>query len=548
MTRELNLADIQGNIVRAYGAYGFARARYFFLHIDNARVGRAFVDAVRRKVTTAERWSRGGSDHENTANYIERPKVTLNISFTFKGLTALELPTRTLQELPDEYIEGMAMRHHILGDTNQSAPGEWDQVWLNSNQPGSKDEVHIWISMNALVDSHGKVAEALDEQTDWLRELCEAGGGVRLLFGNGPEGLDYQDAGANLIKRDDGIVQPSNREHFGYADGFGNPVFHGQFAPDKEKVAVVGRGKIMPDQSWQPLAAGEFILGHPDESQGLPTTSKPWEFTNNGTFMVYRKLHENTKSFADFIDQMAEQYAVMMDVAKDEARETVMAKMVGRWPNGVPLSVAPTYADKLAFDEKYKGREIDREIDKKYRVALRDFKFADDLEGFKCPVSAHMRRANTRDMLDPKVTSKDPRDWSGSALNKRRRILRRGLPYGKFDEGSSDSAEHGIVFIAICASLFRQFEFVQQQWMQYGLDFNVGNETCPIIGNHGPDQQAGYHGQESNFVIAADPKSGKPPFVCPNPPQFVTTRGGDYFFLPSMTALEMIAMGSIDPT
>ena len=58
----------------------------------------------------------------------------------------------------------------------------------------------------------------------------------------------------------------------------------------------------------------------------------------------------------------------------------------------------------------------------------------------------------------------------------RRRILRRGLPYGKHDPGNpSDDGERGIIFMAICASLFRQFELVQQQSIQYGLDFNVGN-------------------------------------------------------------------------
>jgi hypothetical protein len=31
-------------------------------------------------------------------------------------------------------------------------------------------------------------------------------------------------------------------------------------------------------------------------------------------------------------------------------------------------------------------------------------------------------------------------------------------------------------------------------------------------------------------------------------PQFVETRGGEYFFVPSMTALRMIAQGLVDPT
>ncbi len=125
-------------------------------------------------------------------------------------------------------------------------------------------------------------------------------------------------------------------------------------------------------------------------------------------------------------------------------------------------------------------------------------------------------------------------------MNKRRRILRRGLPYGEHDPGNpSDDGEHGIIFMAICANLFRQFEFVQQQWIQYGLDFNVGNDTCPIIG---------HHEEGSKFVIASDPETGKPPFICADLKPFVTTRGGEYFFLPSLTALRMIAMGVIDPT
>ncbi len=142
-------------------------------------------------------------------------------------------------------------------------------------------------------------------------------------------------------------------------------------------------------------------------------------------------------------------------------------------------------------------------------------------------------------MLDPFLYAEDPAKRGGSVLNNRRRMLRRGLPYGAAREDGDDTDEHGIVMLAACANLFRQFEFVQQQWMQYGLDFNSGNDTCPIIGNHDA---------ESKFVIASDGASGKPPFFCSGMPQFVETRGGDYFFVPSMTALRMIASGLVDPT
>jgi deferrochelatase/peroxidase EfeB len=132
-------------------------------------------------------------------------------------------------------------------------------------------------------------------------------------------------------------------------------------------------------------------------------------------------------------------------------------------------------------------------------------------------------------------------------LNNRRRILRRGLPYGVAPpDATDDRGEHGIVMLVVCASLFRQFEFVQQQWINYGLDAQAGNDTCPLVGNHSPGNKL--TGPKAKFVIPADPDKGHPPFIVEGIPQFVETHGGDYFFIPSMTALRMIGMGTVDPT
>ena len=80
---------------------------------------------------------------------------------------------------------------------------------------------------------------------------------------------------------------------------------------------------------------------------------------------------------------------------------------------------------------------------------------------------------------------------------------------------------------------------MQQQWINYGLDANAGNDTCPIAGNRKGD---------AKFIIPVDPKGGETPFICADIPQFVEMRGGDYFFMPSLTALRMIGMGTVDPT
>ena len=51
-----------------------------------------------------------------------------------------------------------------------------------------------------------------------------------------------------------------------------------------------------------------------------------------------------------------------------------------------------------------------------------------------------------------------------------------------------------------------------------------------------------------SMVVQVAKNDPKPPFICCHIPRFVETRGGEYFFMPSMTALRMIGAGSIDPT
>jgi deferrochelatase/peroxidase EfeB len=556
--RELNLADIQGGILRAYGRLGFPKARFFFLTVHDAAKGRDFVEALRPFVTTGARWvnpnrgepllrtrhpkltdairAQGIEDYQGEVQLV-KPKVAINVAFSFLGLLALEVPTRTLRGMPDEFIDGMEKRAPMLGDT------PWletrDAIWKRAGMA----PVHILVSMNAEMDDAGAAVPELETQTQWLLGLCAASeGGVELLSGHGPTGAQYQDSSA-VLREDGGKAAPTNKEHFGLSDGFGDPVFIGQYGPKAEAIKQIGGGKLLPDRSWAPLATGEFLLGYPDEAQEIPGAAMPIEFSRNGTFMAYRKLHENVASFANYIKAQGEAYARVMGVADvAEAHATVSAKLVGRWDDGVPLMAAPDFAAWQAFNAELAAAQQAGDKVKLAEIALEyvNFTYRADPSGSACPVTSHLRRVNTRDMLDPRFASPDPKAWMGSALNNRRRILRRGLPYGSVDPANpTDEGEHGIVFQAVCASLFRQFEFVQQQWVQYGLDFNVGSDTCPIVGNH--DGAA-------KFVIATDPNGSGAPFICERVPQFVEPRGGEYFFVPSLTALRMIGMGIVDPT
>lgn len=457
----LNATDIQGFVLRGYN---LPVARYLFLHFEDILKARSLIGRLLHKVTTGQNWDNG------------KPPSTLNIAFTHLGLVALDLPDATLLTFPVEFQQGMKKRAGILGDIGQNAPDHWDECWRTNR-------IHAWIGINA------QSPVVLEAACAEVMGLFEETGGATL--------LGSQDAAAVVI---DG--KPTTREHFGFTDGFGNPDYLGV-----ERSSQPGQGKLMPDGSWAPLATGELLLGYADEAGELPVAPVPHLLASNGTFMVYRKLHQNLATFRAYLDEHATRYS--------GGKEKLAAKFIGRWRDGTPIELSPDRPDaSIALDP-------DRST---------NFTYSPDPEGTRCPIGAHVRRVHPRDAFG-----------FNSKLIDRRRITRRGLPYGRFaaeGEEASDQEERGVIFMALNASISRQFEFVQQQWIEYGNDAHLGSEKDMLMGNHGG---------QGRFVVQGDTSAANPPFVCSGLPNFVELRGGDYFFLPSITALGMISMGLVDP-
>jgi deferrochelatase/peroxidase EfeB len=549
MAVALDLADIQGNILSAYGKQGFPKGRFMTLHVDDAANGRNFVTALLPAVTTALRWHSQRAKIPVGAVPISRPEVAVNIAFSWYGLLALGIPTRTLRGMPDEFIDGMMARARMLGDDFSGSDWKqsWDEVWTAAKTARAVDPktVHLLITLNAQMNPDGRAVAALDAMTRSIESLCQSVGGVQILSGHnrpGQPSARYQDLSALSIRLKDGTIVPSSKEHFGFTDALGDPVFEAQYPDGFEKEAAKGNGAVDGAGNWRPLATGEFLLGYPDEAQEIAGAAMPLDFSRNGAFMAYRKLHQNVVAFRMFMTETAARFGAVFGINNPcDALETLMAKLAGRWSDGVPVSLAPTADDWRKFNARYPdvSPETDQGGYQQRSRALVDFTYGDDRQGYKCPITSHLRRVNTRDGMAPT-------GHEGSVLNNRRRIIRRGLPYGDSSPGVPDSAEHGVVMLVVCASLFRQFEFVQQQWINYGLDANAGNDTCPLVGNH--SSGGGNRGPKAKFVIPSDPEAGRPPFIVEGIPQFVETRGGEYFFVPSMTALRMIGMGVVDPT
>jgi deferrochelatase/peroxidase EfeB len=547
----LDLADIQGNILTAYGKQGFPKGRFITLHVDDAAKGRKLVNALLPEVTTALRWPSLRAKIPAGAVPVPRPQVAVNMAFSWCGLLALGIPTRTLRGMPDEFIDGMMARAPMLGDdfSGRDWKLSWDEVWtaVKSARTVDPKTVHMLITLNAQMNGDGSAVAALDSKTRAIETLCQSIGGVQILSGHnrpGQPSARHQELSAITVRAKDGTIVPSPKEHFGFTDALGDPVFEAQYPDGFEKKAAAGNGAVDGAGNWRPLATGEFLLGYPDEAQEIAGAAMPLDFSRNGTFMAYRKLHQNVVAFRTFMSATAARFGAVFGIDDpSDALETLAAKIAGRWSDGVPLARASTAADWRRFNAEYP--DVSPATNSAGYLArsqaLIHFTYADDRQGLKCPITSHMRRTNTRDGMAPT-------GHEGSVLNNRRRIIRRGLPYGDSSDGVPDSGEHGIIMLIVCASLFRQFEFVQQQWINYGLDANAGNDTCPLVGNHSAGEPGGNAGPKAKFVIPSDPKSGRPPFIVEGIPQFVETRGGEYFFVPSMTALRTIGMGVVDPT
>jgi Dyp-type peroxidase family len=459
MAATLNLDDIQGLVARGYGS--LPAATFMLLRIDDPAAARTWLGVMAGEVATAERGDRSEAVH---------------VALTHSGLRGLGVPEGSLAGFPDEFTSGMTTDHRrrILGDAGESAPEQWR--WGGPANP--VDAVLLLYAadqaeLGNLVDRHA-----------------------------GPAAL--KSAGLAEVERLD--TSPlTDTEPFGFRDGISQPLIAELGPPDR------------PGPPLHTVRAGEFVLGYQnqygqvaesptvaatdDPGQVLPRTGDPEraDLGRNGSYLVLRQLAQDVDSFRRFVDQASRGDSQ----ADPDAGTRLAAKMVGRWPNGTPLTRSPDHpADDLPD--------------------ANDFGYADaDAAGQGCPLGAHIRRANPRDALDPDAGP----EQSLQSVN-RHRLLRRGRAYGDL----SGPGERGIHFLCLNANIARQFEFVQHTWLNNPKFAGLYDDTDPLVATHQGDTGR-------TFTVQARPLRQRITGL----PAFVTVRGGAYFFLPGIRALRFLA-------
>jgi Dyp-type peroxidase family len=276
-------------------------------------------------------------------------------------------------------------------------------------------------------------------------------------------------------------------EHFGYVDGISQPLFL------QDELDAFKKGKTEP-LLWDPEADLNLVL-----VQDMPDNENAM-----GSYFVFRKLEQNVKGFMEAKKKLANEIDLM---PSDEQR--VGAMIMGRFADGTPVTMSGLEGIVSASTEN-------------------NFNYKSDTFGAKCPWHAHIRKVN------PRGTSND----ETLKQERQHRIVRRGIPYGMRDVNpkTSPSIQQapasgvGLLFMCYQASITNQFEFIQNRWSGRDDFPSNGAGMDAMIGIDGKfvGRYAQLHGNLSSVKVC-------------NLGNFVTLKGGEYFFAPSIAFLKSLA-------
>jgi len=473
------------------GLSGLRAACFLLLRVRDPAAARAWLGTA--PVTTA-------------AALRQHQPTVLQVALSAPGLRVLGVPEPVLAGFSAEFLAGMAgdaQRSRRLGDVGANAPQGW--AW------GGEDVPDVLVALYAEADGLAALRD---------RVMTEA----------------FAAAFATIAELSTSDMD--DHEPFGFKDGISQPAFdfEGRRRPGSD--ADLAYGNL--------LAAGELLLGYPNEYGRI--TDRPRldpalpgaallppavddagrrDLGRNGTYLVFRQLAQDVQAFWRFAAEHGDA------VALAEA-------MVGRRLSGDPLLPL--------LPEPIRGVGPDADDDR-----LNRFTYDADRDGRVCPLGAHVRRANPRtgDMPGGRMGKLGQllclAGFGGHAqadivaASRFHRLLRRGREYGRFLHNAQAMAEDapdteaGLHFLALNANIGRQFEFIQNAWLQSSKFAGLSGEADPLTANRVP---LGTGAATDEFSL---PRDGLPAERIAGLPRFVSVRGGAYFFLPGLRALRYLA-------
>jgi len=303
-------------------------------------------------------------------------------------------------------------------------------------------------------------------------------------------------ASVKLLGKETGLAMrnPSGDgiEHFGYVDGRSQPLMI-------EKDVINERDTTDGIHVWNP----KFPL-----RQALVPCPGGTAEVSFGSYFVFRKLEQNVAGFKKYEKEIAD----VMELPEKE-REIVGALLVGRFEDGTPVVL-----------HKQDGAD---------NPVPNNFTYESDPKGVKCPFHAHIRKTNPRGesvgTFAPDLAEERKHIMARRGITYGKRVWENGMKNTKLDEKHLPSQDVGLLFMAYQNNIAEQFEFTQSAWANNEGFVKSATGLDPIIGEGSPSvqlQQSLEWGKENKCSF--------------NFKSFVTMKGGEYFFAPSINFLKTL--------
>jgi Dyp-type peroxidase family len=399
--------------------------------------------------------------------------------FTARALRVLGLDDPAMATFPMAFQQGMSEpnRARSLGDT--PADWNWGQSWALTGPP-----VQAALPIDVVLIVYEQSGPALERNVQWrINELRSYGLSVL-----------WQVPMRQLPPGDDPAI-----EAFGFRDGISQPVMAGTLRASRE------------GDPANVVNPGELLLGYRDNLNIIAPTPQALgqDIGRNGSFLVIRQLEQDAVAFNNYLTATATHLINTKDARsptrpRHDLQEWLAAKLVGRWRDGSSLVRNP--------NEPATRRNPGSEPDNRFMFGT------EDPDGMRCPLGAHIRRANPRDSFEPGSNMQ-------VEISNRHRILRVGRSYAP-PQPQPGSADTGLLFMCVNADIERQFEFLQQTWILGPNFHDLPNEVDPLIA-------CGAH----RGMTVPTPNG---PLELKSLSDFVRVVGGAYFFMPSRSTVDFL--------
>lgn len=508
--------ELQGGILKNYGR---KYSLYIFIQFeqDKDKVKQWVRDEIADSVTSTSK------QLEDTKTYREMREsdstysgeLCKNFFLSYKGYKALfgcdpANPRNKDAKFDDiPFKDGMKTiweRSYRLEDSDvqkgcTNVPKD-DDCWYNPPEEwdlggNDEDQIHALILL-----AHHDLEELKNEANTTINKVQQVGEVLACEAGNVLRDTNGQAIGP-----------------FGFADGISQPLF---LKADYEKYS-----QNHDTEQWDPKASLNLVLVK-------DPFGKEYSY---GSYYVFQKLETNYELFQKKVDELAKKLTGKEDKneLEESDRERASALVVGRFKNGTPLA--------LSDQPNQKG---DRN----------SFNYADDPNGIKCPLHAHMRKVNPRQDDGNKPDLAEER-------RRKRRIFRAGITYfdppqqnaefsisqlclNKLDylnEVSKQPLETnipiitGLLFVCFQSSISDQFSTQQRLWAdERKFPFPRKNEQGdsiyldPLIGH--PLTTSSQECPKPQKWTQQWDSDKKDPYLFYGS---VRIRGGEFFFAPSIS-------------